>query len=85
MRYSHGGSTEEATVNKIRTDNNDIELEASLQQLVFNLLGDGVKTNVGVGAYFFGSHCSVSCEMEKGLVDGVNDEETHDSKKEIWL
>lgn len=23
--------------------------------------------------------------MEKGLVDGVNDEETHDSEKEIWL
>ena len=30
-----------------RTDNDDIELETTLQELVLNLLRDGVETNIG--------------------------------------
>ena len=33
----------------MRTNDDDVELETALQELVLNLLGDGVKTNVGVG------------------------------------
>lgn len=35
-----------------RTDNDDIELETTLQELVFDLLSDGVETNVGRSADF---------------------------------
>ena len=35
-----------------RTDDDDIELETALQELVLNLLGDSVKTNVGGCANF---------------------------------
>lgn len=46
---------------KIRTNDNYIELEPSLQQLVLNLLCDRVKTDIGVGTDFFccgGGHFS---------------------------
>lgn len=42
-----------------RTDNHDIELETALEELVLNLLGDGVETNVGLGTNlldFWGGH-----------------------------
>lgn len=35
------------------TNDDDIELEATLQELVLDLLGDGVKTDVGSSADFF--------------------------------
>lgn len=39
------------------TDNDNVELEATLQELVLNLLRDGVKTDVGVGTDLFsGGH-----------------------------
>lgn len=42
----------------MRTNDYNVELETALQELVFNLLGNGVKTNIGVGTDFFssGSH-----------------------------
>ena len=40
------------------TDNDNIELESALEQLVLNLLGDGVETNIGGSTDFlsFSSH-----------------------------
>ena len=35
------------------TDNDNVELETALQELVLNLLGDGVETDVGVRANLF--------------------------------
>ena len=39
---------------RIRTNDDDVELETALQELVLNLLGDGVETDVGVGTDLFG-------------------------------
>jgi len=39
-----------------RTNNDNVELETSLQQFVLNLLSDGVETDVGLCANFF-CHC----------------------------
>lgn len=36
-----------------RTNDDDIELKSTLQELVLDLLGDGVETDVGRGADFF--------------------------------
>lgn len=38
---------------KTRTNDDHVELETTLQELVFNLLGDGVETDVGVGTNLF--------------------------------
>ena len=39
------------------TDHDHVELETTLQELVLNLLRDGVETDVGVGTYLFsGGH-----------------------------
>lgn len=42
----------------MRTNDYNVELETALQELVLNLLGNSVKTNIGVGTDFFssGSH-----------------------------
>lgn len=39
---------------KIPTNNNDVELETTLQELMLNLLCDTVETNVGLSTNFFG-------------------------------
>ena len=39
------------------TDDNDIKLETTLQELVLDLLGDGVETNVRRRADFFNFDC----------------------------
>jgi hypothetical protein len=36
------------------TSHDDIKLESPLEQFVFNLLCDGVETNIGFGTDFFG-------------------------------
>lgn len=54
---------------KRRTDDNDIELEAALQELVFNLLCDGVETNVSRRTDFLDiccGHC-LSIQLEKSV------------------
>ena len=35
------------------TDHDHVELETTLQELVLNLLGDSIETNIGVGANLF--------------------------------
>jgi hypothetical protein len=42
------------------TSNDDIELETTLQELVLNLLGDRVETDVGLSTDFF-SHFGLNC------------------------
>ena len=34
-------------------DHDHVELETTLQELVLNLLGDSIETNIGVGANLF--------------------------------
>ena len=43
--------------NELHTNDNHVKLETTLQELVLNLLRDGVKTDVGVGTDLFsGGH-----------------------------
>ena len=52
----------------MRTDDDHVELEATLQELVLDLLGDGVETDVGVGANLFsgGGHCDAKGKERRG-------------------
>ena len=47
---------------KIRTDDDNVELEPALQELVLNLLGDGVETDIRLCTDFvsYGGHYSSS-------------------------
>ena len=57
------------------TDANDIELEASLQQLLLNLLGDAVETNVASGKDSIAlRHChSHLCDLTQRLIERMTD------------
>lgn len=48
------------------TDENDIELETALQELVLDLLGDRVETDIGLGSNFFG-HSEAIRAIQGGL------------------
>ena len=58
LRVSHVCQNAKENANT-RTDDDHVELETTLQELVLNLLRDGVETDVGVGANLFsgGGHC----------------------------
>jgi hypothetical protein len=49
-----------------RTDDYDIELETTLQELMLYLLGDGVETNVRRRANLF-SYCGHDSDKEKRM------------------
>ncbi len=53
----------------VRTNDDDVELETALQELVLNLLRDGVKADVGVGTDLFsgrGGHGEDDGDREGG-------------------
>jgi hypothetical protein len=54
---------------RTHTDDDDIELETALEELVLNLAGNAVKTDIGVRANLFSSgHCK-GYENERRKVD----------------
>ena len=55
---------------KEHTDENDIELETTLQELVFDLLGNRVETDVTIGTDFL-SHCTSWDFLQKAGVSKV--------------
>ena len=60
------------------TDNDNVELETALQELVLNLLRDGVETDVGVGTDLIGGDGG-HCENDGG---GRAGDEVHDADAE---
>ena len=60
------------------TDHDHVELETTLQELVLNLLGDSVETDVGRRANFFIINCCHDSQMsgivEVGRQEVVNDD-----------
>ena len=53
-----------------RTNDDDIELETTLQELVLNLLGNGVKPDIGSSTNFFdcsGGHLERAKERKSGV------------------
>lgn len=57
---SEDGIDESAFSEPSLANHNDVELETPLEQLVLNLAGDGVETDIGRGTDFFdssSSHC----------------------------
>ena len=55
IEQSYSSFTPQKTREKrmIRTDDDDIKLETTLQELVLNLLGDGIETNIRSRTDFF--------------------------------
>ena len=53
------------TATETRTDGDHVELEATLQELVLNLGGDAVETDIGAGANLFGCWGGHGC-LNKG-------------------
>lgn len=73
-----------------RTDDDDVELETALQELVLDLLRDGIKTNVRGRAHFFnvcGGHDScvrgeedVGCAGDSSTATRTKDAKTGNGK-----
>lgn len=60
MRRENGVYERRLSKTSLANDN-DVELETSLQQLVLNLLRDGVETDIRVGANLLDGRESYSC------------------------
>ena len=67
----------------VRTNDDDVELETALQELVLNLLGDGVEADVRVGTNLLSSGHGGSERGEDGEDENDGEEMEVDDNKAL--